>query len=399
MRVAIDVRPMQVESQYRGVGTYVRELLMQYLTRSREIILFAWPELPIGLDPQILSVCRVLETPKTSNMPWSKSFGYKRDGLDNKEFFVNLAQNADLIHFTDPQDIRFGFPWEDVGVPRVITVHDLMTITNADHIFHGINIVKRQVVKQLYKSYVEHYKDVNGIITVSQFTESVLRSVIKSGLPTVKAIWNGISDKYVLPYVAQVDEYRLQRKLPAKFILHVGTLLGNKNVEALLKATAPMCPWPFVFAGPYSEEEQNYLASKYPQQKIYWLGYVDKNELPMLYAAAYIFAFPSLMEGFGLPILDAMAVGTPVVCSNAASMPEVVGNAAVMFNPNNLTEIRNAIYGVMNNENMRMQMRTRGLERAQHLSWRRTAETTWIAYEAFVEEYQRNKRRKQMNMR
>lgn len=392
MRVALDVRPLQVGSQYRGVGTYVREILTQYLMRRREVMIFAWPEIPIALDQEILSMCRVKEMPKVSSMPWAKNLGFKHDGEDNKEFFTGLAKETDLIHFTDAQDIRFGFPWEDVGVPRIITVHDLMAVTHADYFFANTSFLKKQAAKLLYKSYAQHYADTDGIITVSQYTESALRNFVKTGLPTIRAIWHGISDKYVLPYVSQVDEYRLQRKLPAKFILHVGTICGNKNVEALLKATAPISPWPFVFAGPYSEEEKDYIVSKYPQQKIFWLGYVDKEELPMLYAAAGIFAFPSLMEGFGLPILEAMAVGTPVVCSNVSSMPEVAGNAAVMFNPSNLTDIRNALYGVMNDENLRMQMRTRGLERAQHMSWRRSADTSWLAYEYFAEEYHRKKR-------
>ena len=202
------------------------------------------------------------------------------------------------------------------------------------------------------------------------------------------------SDRYVLPYVSQVDEYRLQRKLPPRFILHVGGLTGAKNVEALLQATAPRCSWPFVMAGPYTEEERDALAAKYPQQQIFWLGYVDREELPMLYAAASLFAFPSLMEGFGLPVLEAMAVGTPVVCSNVASLPEVAGNAAYTVDPRNLSQLSQALYTVMNDENLRMQMRTRGLERAQHLSWRRTADTTWMVYESFVEEYQRRRRRR-----
>ena len=95
-----------------------------------------------------------------------------------------------------------------------------------------------------------------------------------------------------------------------------------------------------------------------------------------------------------MPVLEAMAVGTPVVCSNVASLPEVAGNAAYTVDPRNLSQLSQALYTVMNDENLRMQMRTRGLERAQHLSWRRTADTTWMVYESFVEEYQRRRRRR-----
>lgn len=394
MRVAFDVRPLQVGSQYRGVGTYVRELLTQFLERRREIMLMAWPEIPIALDRRYLNLCQVLEIPKSSNLPVFQYMGFKHDGQKNFELFKKIASYADIIHFTDPQDLRYGFPWEDVGVPRVLTVHDLMTVTNTDYIFTDQNFIKKQAIKFLYNSYIQHYSDSDGIIADSQYTERVLQNVVKTGLPATKPIWLGIPDNYVIPYVSQIDEYRLQRRLPPHFILHTGAIMGNKNVEALLQATAPKSPWPFVFAGPYTEADRDYLAGKYPQQQIFWLGYVDREELPMLHAAASIFAFPSLMEGFGLPVLEAMAVGTPVICSNTASLPEVVGNAAITFDPRNLNDIRNALYTVMNDENLRKQMRTRGLERAQHLSWRRTADTTWMAYEEFVETYSKRKKRR-----
>ncbi|MGM9999045.1 MAG: glycosyltransferase family 4 protein [Candidatus Bruticola sp.] len=395
MRVALDVRPLQVGTKYRGTGTYIRELLEQYLKRRRELVLMAWPEEPISLDKGVLNSCEIVRVPRNSSLPVFKYFGYKRDGLENSAAYAEVAKKADLLHFTDPQDLRFGFPWNDIGVPRVLTVHNLMSVTHSE-LFFNRDFIKMNLLKFIYRDYVQKYSQCDAILTDSQFTEHTLHNVVKERLPITKTIMLGISDRYVLPFVSQVDEYRLQRKLPARFILHVGALTGNKNVEALLQSTAPVCNWPFVFAGPYSEEDKDYFTSKYPQQKIFWLGYVDREELPMLYAAASLMAFPSLIEGFGLPILEAMAVGTPVICSNTSSMVEVAGGAAIMFNPQKFEEIRNAIHMVMNDENMRMQMRTRGLERAQHLSWRRTADTTWMVYEGIVEDYQR--RRKKRNM-
>ena len=395
MRVALDVRPLQVGTKYRGTGTYIRELLEQYLKRRREILLMAWPEEPISLDQGILNSCEIVRVPKNSNLPVFKYFGYKRDGLDNQAVYEEIAKRVDLLHFTDPQDLRFGFPWNDLGVPRVLTVHNLMSVTHSD-LFFDCNFIKMNLLKFIYRDYVQNYIHCDAILTDSQYTEHSLHYCVKGKLPITKTILLGISDRYVLPYVSQVDEYRLQRKLPPRFILHVGALMGNKNVEALLQATAPRCNWPFVFAGPYSEEERDYFTSKYPQQQIYWLGYVDREELPMLYAAASLMAFPSLVEGFGLPILEAMAVGTPVVCSNTASLPEVAGNAAITFDPHTPEEISKSIHMVMNDENLRMQMRTRGLERAQHLSWRRTADTTWMVYEGIIEEYQRQRKKRAM---
>ena len=395
MRIALDIRALQIDVQYRGISTYIRELLIQFLKRRRELYLIAWPELDIELDKELLSAYKVLELPRKSSWPLDKHLGYKRDGAKLKESYEEIAKNVDLFYFPSTQDLRYGFPWEDIGVPRVVMVHSLMSVTNPELIPH-CDFLGRHLTRWTHSAYAQHLVDCDGIITNSQYTERSIRTVIKGQLPGIRSILLGISDDYVLPYVSQVDEYRLQRKLPPRFVLHVGGLFGNKNVEALLQATAPRCDWPFVFAGTYSEEEQRYLAGKYSSQQIIWLGYVPREELPKLYAAASVFAYPSLLEGFGLPVLEAMAVGTPVVCSNASSLPEVVGNSAVMFNPKNLSEIRNAIYMVMQDENVRMQMRTRGLERAQHLSWRRTADTTWMTFEEIAENY--NKRRKKSRM-
>lgn len=393
MRVALDVRPLQTENQYRGVGTYVRELLIQYLTKQREVVLFAWPEIPISLNQKYLNLCQIYEIPKPSDFPGMKYLGFRHDANNNLEAFKKLATVADLIHFTNVVDIQMGFPMVDLGVPRVATVHDITPVTHPQYCFYNGNFLKFTILKFLYSKIVQNHSQLDGIITVSQYTDNNLHLHLKNSPPT-KTVWNGISDRFVLPYASQVNEYRQRRRLPAKFILHVGALLGVKNIEAILQATAPQCPWPFVFAGPYSKEDQLYLVKKFPHQQIVWLGYVEQEELPMLYAAAGLFAFPSLMEGFGLPLLEAMAVGTPVVCSNTSCLPEVVGNAAVMFDPRNLSDVRNALLGVMNDENLRMQMRTRGLERAQHMSWRRTADMTWMAYEAFLEEYQRRRSKK-----
>ena len=394
MRIAIDIRALQLETQYRGVGTYVRELILKFLARQRQLVLLAWPGMKIGLENQFLNACQLLELPKPSSWPWAEFNGYQRDGQDKDLFFKKLAQHVDLIHFPCAQDLRYGFPWHDVGAPRLITVDDLLGCSNPELAWSEEILPRRLLFKGAYRKMIQHYLECNGILTNSQFTEHMVRASLKNNLPTIRTVLLGISDRYVLPYVSQVDEYRLQRKLPPRFILHVGGLTGAKNVEALLQATAPRCSWPFVMAGPYTEEERGALAAKYPQQQIFWLGYVDREELPMLYAAASLFAFPSLMEGFGLPVLEAMAVGTPVVCSNVASLPEVAGNAAYTVDPRNLSQLSQALYTVMNDENLRMQMRTRGLERAQHLSWRRTADTTWMVYESFVEEYQRRRRRR-----
>ena len=234
MRIAIDIRALQLETQYRGVGTYVRELILKFLARQRQLVLLAWPGMRIGLENQFLNACQLLELPKPSSWPWAEFNGYQRDGQDKDLFFKKLAQHVDLIHFPCAQDLRYGFPWHDVGAPRLITVHDLLGFSNPELAWSEEILPRRLLFKVAYRKMIQHYLECNGILTNSQFTEHMVRASLKNNLPTIRTVLLGISDRYVLPYVSQVDEYRLQRKLPPRFILHVGGLTGAKNVEALL---------------------------------------------------------------------------------------------------------------------------------------------------------------------
>ncbi len=111
-------------------------------------------------------------------------------------------------------------------------------------------------------------------------------------------------------------------------------------------------------------------------------GYVDEGDAPALYAGAELFVFPSLYEGFGLPLLEAMSCGVPVVSSNVSSIPEVVGDAALLVNPYDEVELAEVMFTLLTNGPLRRKMREAGLKRASHFSWRRTTEQTIAVYES-----------------
>ena len=115
-----------------------------------------------------------------------------------------------------------------------------------------------------------------------------------------------------------------------------------------------------------------------------FLGAVDEEDLPGLYAAATFFVFPSRYEGFGLPVLEAMACGTPVVCSNSSSLPEIAGQAALMFDPNDETAIRGALAQAMEDTALRNNLAEDGLERSRAFSWQRTARQTLDVYRGLL---------------
>jgi alpha-1,3-rhamnosyl/mannosyltransferase len=116
--------------------------------------------------------------------------------------------------------------------------------------------------------------------------------------------------------------------------------------------------------------------------RIRMLGFVEESDLPALYRGAALFAFPSLYEGFGLPVLEAMACGVPVVCSNVSSLPEVAGEAALLTDPHDEEALAEAMQRVLEDEELQQQMVTRGLERATAFTWERAAQQLLAAFEA-----------------
>jgi glycosyltransferase involved in cell wall biosynthesis len=182
-----------------------------------------------------------------------------------------------------------------------------------------------------------------------------------------------------------VTEFRRQRDLPDRFILFVGTLEPRKNVTCLIDAYArlPRSRPPLMLLGGkgWLYDEIFALVEKLDlQDEVNFVGYVPVEELPLWYNAAILFVYPSLYEGFGLPPLEAMACGTPVVVSDASSLPEVVGQAGLLANPTRSEALAEAMAQVLENPDLQVEMGAAGLARAQGFSWRRTATHTVASY-------------------
>ncbi|MGC9082856.1 MAG: glycosyltransferase family 4 protein, partial [Anaerolineae bacterium] len=143
------------------------------------------------------------------------------------------------------------------------------------------------------------------------------------------------------------------------------------------------CDWRLVFVGKKGWLYQGFfrrLRELGLEDRVRFTGYVPDEDLPALYSAADLFAFPSLYEGFGLPVLEAMACGVPVVCSNTSSLPEVVGEAGIMVEPHNVHALARAMGRVLTDEALRASLRARGLERAQRFTWEEAAKRTVEVY-------------------
>jgi glycosyltransferase involved in cell wall biosynthesis len=176
------------------------------------------------------------------------------------------------------------------------------------------------------------------------------------------------------------------------YILYVGSLEPRKNLGRLLEAYALLLDWSsqwhLVIVGArniWKSEPLGKLVQQYKLEPyVHFTGYIPDAGLPALYNGADLFVFPSLYEGFGLPVLESMACGTPVVTSNTSSLPEITGDAAFLVDPYSVEDIAGSMQRVLSNKDLAQDLRSRGLERAKLFTWERTASQTIAVYEQLL---------------
>jgi glycosyltransferase involved in cell wall biosynthesis len=184
-----------------------------------------------------------------------------------------------------------------------------------------------------------------------------------------------------------IRAWKARRGLPERMVLFVGTLEPRKNLPLLLEAYARLrqtgCTHTLVVAGGkgwYYQAIEATVERLGLRDAVLFPGFVPDEELPLWYNAAELFVYPSLYEGFGLPPLEAMACGTPVITSNAASLPEVVGDAGVVVDAHDVTALARAMADLLGDAERRRRLRAAGLARARQFTWRATANRTAALY-------------------
>src|SRR5204863_3536051 len=195
----------------------------------------------------------------------------------------------------------------------------------------------------------------------------------------VSVVYNGVDHTRFRP--AEVDAEAVARRYGVRspFILCVGSLMPWRNAPRLLRAAARLdLGLLFVGRDIWGTDRTQRLAAENGWDWARFAGYVSDADLPAVYAAALVFAYPSLYEGFGIPPLEAMACGTPVVASNRGALPEVLGDAALFVDPYDEGALAEALDAAARDQGS---LRRRGLEQAARYSWPRTAAETWQVYE------------------
>lgn len=223
-------------------------------------------------------------------------------------------------------------------------------------------------------------------------SESTARDVVRLlGVPRERIdVTLLAADAHYRPLSAdEVARFRAANDLPERFIFYVGTLEPRKNLAGLLRAYArlPQPRVPLYVAGGagwrFSPIFQ-VVAELGLERDVRFLGFVPEDQLPHWYNAARLFAYPSVYEGFGLPVLEAMACGTPVITSNVASLPEVAGDAAEMVDPHDHAALAAAVQRVLDDDGRHESMRAAGIAQAARFTWARMAEQTVRSYERAI---------------
>jgi glycosyltransferase involved in cell wall biosynthesis len=292
--------------------------------------------------------------------------------------------------FTGTVDIYHGpdfvLPPINGRVRKIVTVHDLAFIEHPEYAVPQLAAYLKKVVPEAVAA-------ADVVAAVSQATKQTLIDCFRTPAEKITYIPNGIRSSFKRindPILLAATRHKFGLKHP--LVLGVGTLEPRKNHLGLIKAfhkaqsSATKKPRPAMLAlagGPgwLYDETQQLIAKLKLESKVRFLGRVSEFELITLYSMADVFVFPSFYEGFGVPPLEAMACGVPVITSNTSSLPEVVGDAAVMIDPYNTAELARAILQVLQDERLRDELRQKGYARAQHFTWAQSASKMLSVYQ------------------
>lgn len=376
MRIGIDALYLQSADSPTGLYQYTSRLIngLQEIDRENEYFLyfFNWrnrrreemiDRYPVNLNFK-KRICRV---PYRALAPLSKVFPLSA-----------LFGKVDLFHGP-----AFGLLPNGFFKKSVVSIHDLK-------VFYSSDLFVQSKGSELFrKQTLDAIKRADRVITISEFTRSELMERFHLSGDRIRVTYPGVGAEFS-PAQEAGEVTRIKSKYGIKwpYILFVGLIEAKKNLPRLIEAFSEAKrslsePYQLVIAGPpgpSTEEVARKIRALFLEGEVLLTGAVTREELPLLYAGAAAFIFPSLQEGFGIPPLEAMASGTPVIASNATSLPEVVGAAGLLVDPLQTKEIAEAIYSVLTDRPLREALREKGLARARRFSWEKMARETLQVY-------------------
>ena len=378
-RIGLNAHLLSQSQSYRGAGIsgYIMQLLrclshdvsggseygagFHYLAYLQE----GAPE--FGPDLQVRS------TTWNTSRPWQRI-------LWEQTCLMRYSRDLDLVH-----GLAYAAPLA-AACPTVVTVHDL-SFVRFPGAFRAFNRVYLRWITRLSA------RRAAQVIAVSGSTRDDLVRLFGLTAERVTVVHNGVTEDFSPAAEDEVEAFRQAKGLPSRFVLYVGTIEPRKNLVRLVDAYAQLPPpirknAPLVIGGGkgwfYSQVFQR-VADLGLEGSVIFPGFLPIEELPWWYRAASLFVYPSVFEGFGLPVLEALASGTPVITSNTSSLPEVAGDAAILVDPRDASALSNAMLQVLSDRSKAEAMRELGTVQAAKFSWQRTARETEAVYKSVLE--------------
>jgi glycosyltransferase involved in cell wall biosynthesis len=373
MKIAFDVRKLNDF----GIGTYIRNLILNLSKLDRE--------------NEYWLIASEREKSELGTLPPNFSFVY--DQSQEGAFWNDIV----LPYILRQRGVQV-LHTPHFHVPRFLRCKSIITIHDCVHILFPNYASSKAAYDQACKTTRRAIRQSSHILVVSETTQRDLMRLFSVSEDKITVAYNAIDERAVLDSGLEDQKRVLERyQIQDPFLLYAGNIRPHKNIARLieafsvlkseLKETEKWKNLKLLIIGDELSKHQvlrRTVIRSGVQHDVRFFGFVPYDTLKVFYKSAEIFVFPSLYEGFGLPPLEAMANGTPVLTSNISSLPEVVGDAAVLVNPENVFEISKELKHLLFDTNMREELIAKGLKQARRYSWQKCAELVLRTYQKVV---------------
>lgn len=370
--IALNAQLFRSNQGYRsaGISRYIECLVRELPAALPEFDLNVYATDPLA--PALLSNVALYKTRMAAHKPlvrilWEQTlFAWE---LAQKDYCLlhSLAYVSPFLNWT----------------PGVVTLYDLAFFVYPQY-FPPLQRLYLQVGTRLST------RRARRVIAISESTKRDAVRILQLNPARIDVALPGLESDFLQGPVspAVLAEFRQQARLPERFVLFVGTREPRKNITVLLRAFAAarrraQLPHTLVLAGGRGWMDQDIaktIRDEHLENDVLLPGFVPGDRLRLWYSAADVFVYPSQYEGFGMPALEALACGTPVLTSNVSALPEAVGDAALLVSPQDMNAMADALVRLLSDQGLRAELRERGLTHARAFSWARTARATAASY-------------------
>jgi glycosyltransferase involved in cell wall biosynthesis len=307
------------------------------------------------------------------------------------QYVKNKKQDVDIFHVIDHSDAHLAYWLKDTGKPVVVTCHDLVNFIQPENARGQARIAT--VSMAAWKWAVKGLCKADHIISVSNHTAKDVKQILDIKPERITIVPNAVEPRFHQLSPTEIAAFRQQHQIPPEKIclLNVGSNQPRKNVITVLKALKALkdkgVAIQLLRTGPdFSDELKTFIQTHNLSDCITDFGRPDNTTLTKIYNAADILVSPSLYEGFGMTLLEAMACGTPVITSNVTSLPEVAGDAGIVVNPTDVEAIVKAVCRLQNDDEYQKVLIDKGLERVKLFTWEATGEQVAQGYEKLIQQ-------------